>query len=338
MRDDVLDNLKFFLISLVVVGHVIEPLKGKIELAKSLYIFIYLFHIPMFAYVSGIVSSRKMNDKVIRKLISNLVIPYIFLEISYSIFDFYIASRGSLVISPLIPYWILWFLFSLIIWRILLPVFDQFKFPVLLALIAGLAVGLNGYGYNLSFSRTFTFFPFFLLGHYYHEAIIRKIETISSANFIGGSLLLIVLSCIILIPETNNINVRWLYGSYPYASLGVDWETGTLYKLAIYASAIIVGMALLVVTPKTKNILTEYGKYSLYVYVLHGFAMKGLLAIGLYQFIDNEYKLVLLIFSSLLLLPLLTFPIIRLVADNLMTPFVSIRKMNIVNLVLSKRR
>ncbi|MFT7671640.1 MAG: hypothetical protein ACI845_000041 [Gammaproteobacteria bacterium] len=50
----------------------------------------------------------------------------------------------------------------------------QFKYPVVLSIIAGLACGVNHYDYQLSFSRTFVLFPFFLMGHFNHEQIIKK--------------------------------------------------------------------------------------------------------------------------------------------------------------------
>jgi fucose 4-O-acetylase-like acetyltransferase len=64
MRDFSLDNTKMLLIAFVIIGHVIEPIIGRFEWVKALYIYIYLFHMPLFVYVSGVFSSSEMSSKV----------------------------------------------------------------------------------------------------------------------------------------------------------------------------------------------------------------------------------------------------------------------------------
>ncbi|RBP48530.1 acyltransferase family protein [Arenicella xantha] len=320
MRDVVLDNFKFYLISLVVVGHAIEPLIDKFEWLKSVYVFIYLFHMPMFAYVSGVLTASKIDSSLFRKIVGNLVIPYVCLEIVYSLFDYYAFSRTALVISPLIPYWILWYLFSLALWRMLLPIVAQFKFPIALSIVLGLACGLNSYDYNLSFSRTFVFFPFFLIGHYCHSSIMDKIQAYRMSRAVGGGFIALILLLLIVMPDANNINVRWLYGSRSYSGLGVEWWLGMGYRLLIYIAAFSVGMALLTLAQKNRHFFTMYGEESLYIYVLHGFVMKGLLAAGLYGYIRNEWEASVLMLGSLALLPILSSRYARKLADNIMNP------------------
>ena len=52
MRDSYFDNLKGILILLVVIGHFILPM-DKTRPVWSIFYIIYLFHMPMFAMVSG---------------------------------------------------------------------------------------------------------------------------------------------------------------------------------------------------------------------------------------------------------------------------------------------
>jgi fucose 4-O-acetylase-like acetyltransferase len=320
MRDITLDNFKFMLIGLIVIGHAIEPVIDKFGWLKSVYVFIYIFHMPMFAYVSGVVSSNKIDNLAIRKIVSKLIIPYVLLEIVYSIFDFYAFSRSSLNITPLVPYWILWYLFSLILWRLLLPIISEFRFPIILSIIAGLACGITSYGDTLSFSRTFVFFPFFLLGHFYHSLIMGKMQKYKASRVVGSSIIVVMFLVLLFLPQTNFLNVGWLYGSVSYSSLGVGWEQGVLYRFLTYLLAILLGIAFLSVTKKDRNIGTAYGEHSLYIYVLHGFVMKGLLVAGFYRYIDSGWKAVILILMSLLLLPILSSRISKFIADILMNP------------------
>ena len=52
------DNIKLLTIMLVVVGHVIEPYVDKSDMFKSLFIFIYSFHMPLFIFISGLFQKR----------------------------------------------------------------------------------------------------------------------------------------------------------------------------------------------------------------------------------------------------------------------------------------
>jgi len=88
----------------------------------------------------------------------------------------------------------------------------------------------------------------------------------------------------------------------------------------MYALAFILGLAILALTPRVSNAFTRYGKDSLYIYVLHGFVMKGLIALGFYNFINEDYKAVIFIFSSLILLPILSSGIAIWFGKQLMNP------------------
>jgi fucose 4-O-acetylase-like acetyltransferase len=320
VRDSILDNFKFILIALVIVGHAIEPLVDKFDWVKSTYIFIYIFHIPMFAYVSGVVSSRNIDHVMIKSIVSKLIIPYVFLEVVYSIFDFYVFSRSFFSITPLVPYWIMWYLFSLIFWRMMLPIFNQFKYPIILSLLTGLACGISTYGYNLSFSRTFVFFPFFLIGHYYHQKIMEEMQKYKASKFIGIGAIVVLFLTIFILLDVNDFSVAWLYGSMSYSSLGVGWGQGVIIRFSTYVLAILLGMALLSIVQKDRNVFSTYGENSLYIYVLHGFVMKGLVAAGVYTYFDSGWKVVILIVISLVLLPVLCSSGAKFIARVFMNP------------------
>lgn len=58
-RDTYWDSLKFVLIFLVVLGHMIEPYITSSKVILAVYNFIYLFHMPLFVFVSGRFSVMK---------------------------------------------------------------------------------------------------------------------------------------------------------------------------------------------------------------------------------------------------------------------------------------
>lgn len=78
-RDGKLDSLKFLLVCLVIIGHVVGPYKDQSAnmVVKN---FIYLFHIPLFVYISGYLSKNQLLNgggatAVIRNIfgVSNIV-------------------------------------------------------------------------------------------------------------------------------------------------------------------------------------------------------------------------------------------------------------------------
>src|SRR5690606_23121391 len=100
-REPYFDNAKFLLIILVVVGHTIEPLFGSSHSLRTLYLFLYFFHMPLFAFISGYFSKNISSEDYGIKVLSKYVIPYIFFESIYSIVDFYLFQRKSLSFSYL---------------------------------------------------------------------------------------------------------------------------------------------------------------------------------------------------------------------------------------------
>ncbi|WP_010234461.1 acyltransferase family protein [Clostridium arbusti] len=79
-RDYYFDNIKLLLITLVVIGHVIEPLINTYSNFRLLYFFIYAFHMPLFAFISGYFLKNANNKKNILPKISNIFIPYIIFQ------------------------------------------------------------------------------------------------------------------------------------------------------------------------------------------------------------------------------------------------------------------
>lgn len=48
------DNLKFFLVTCVVIGHFADQFTDVSYVYDSIFLFIYSFHIPLFIFISGI--------------------------------------------------------------------------------------------------------------------------------------------------------------------------------------------------------------------------------------------------------------------------------------------
>ena len=57
------DNAKFLLIFLVVLGHFADYYTKDSLNMRRLFLFIYLFHMPAFIFISGLFSKNTVNHK-----------------------------------------------------------------------------------------------------------------------------------------------------------------------------------------------------------------------------------------------------------------------------------
>ncbi|GGA43916.1 putative membrane-bound acyltransferase YkrP [Kroppenstedtia guangzhouensis] len=288
-RDYYFDNIKFVLIILVVIGHTYRPLIDESSILKAIYLAIYSFHMPLFILVSGYFAKGYNREGQNRKLISSILVPYLIFQILYSIYDHLVYGTDSLEISILDPYWIMWFLFSLFLWRLMmLPLFVNLKYPLVTALILSIAVGYideaDGF---LSLSRTIAFFPFFLLGFYLRRDHFKVLFS-PWKRVIGWA------GCILLVPLMYWLEFlspfdlsfrRWLYFTDPYESLGhPEWSAG-LIRVGFIILTLVVSAWVLAVIPREKTWFSAMGSRSLTVYLLHGFFIKFYDALD----VDDKY-------------------------------------------------
>ena len=100
-------NLKLFLIWLVIFGHLIEPDISASPGLYRLYRLIYLFHMPLFAFVSGLFLKGSMQ--CLRQLKRMLPV--------------YLLCQSAAVLLGLTPWhtpwWVLWYLLSLCFWLLM---------------------------------------------------------------------------------------------------------------------------------------------------------------------------------------------------------------------------
>ena len=161
-RDLYFDSMKFVLITFVIIGHTLESF-GSIEtnrLALTTYFSIYTFHMPLFVFISGYFTSNnrlKTFESIIRILLIFIVFQFIRLLLS---------GEWSFA-NIIIPQWTLWYLLSLLFWKfgvLLLPSqLSKVKTAVVIffSFLLSFFANFIPLELELSFQRTFNFFPFF---------------------------------------------------------------------------------------------------------------------------------------------------------------------------------
>ena len=296
IREYKYDNLKFLLIFLVVFGHLLELYNVNI-----LYVIIYMFHMPMFIYISG------RFAKVSFKSIINKVYIYIIWETIYFLVYKYVLNQNITLSYIKSPIWILWYIFALIVWETILFIFSFFKrkkakhieeknslfcYIVLAgAFMFSIMCGfINKIGYDYCLSRIITFLPYFLIGYFQKNNNVKLFELVPKSKSNKYKILFFAIIGLISISYfvrlSNPIQGHWLYGSYSYTNGGYTWIFKTLWIL-LSLSVIFV---LKNITPNKKIVLiSKFGSNTLIIYLVHGVIIKILGKYSSYIFGDNAY-------------------------------------------------
>lgn len=167
-RDDRIDSVKYWLIVLVIAGHVLAGDFFDNYVCAVIRKWIYIFHMPLFVFISGYFS-RKKEIKVFIPDMWKLLEPLLIFHIIAQILTF--IAKGSITTDGLLtPWYVLWYLLCLIYWRVLLQIIpnwilDNKQLIVITTLCVSLIAGFLPFGKILSLQRALAFMPFFFLGY-----------------------------------------------------------------------------------------------------------------------------------------------------------------------------
>lgn len=232
-------NIKGFLICTVVAGHIIQIFFEYFGYEKHLIMqgiinFIYLFHMPMFTFVSGFLS--KDFTKRRERAFEDLLVPYLLLQICWLIFRFLAYQSADVIKNIFYPQFGMWYLLALYIWRMILPDLSRVRsiLPISFMLyIAGMF--FTGIDNTMALQRTIGFLCFFLLGYYFPSERVRRLRNIVSP-FWGGSGLVIILVGIIFIFYRKMFSYVDFWSSLvhsKYITMSNSWEKGVLLYIMI---------------------------------------------------------------------------------------------------------
>lgn len=315
-REAYYDNAKFLLIFLVVFGHLIQSYIHEDKFIYSIYTTIYTFHMPAFILISGFFAKGFQKKGYITKIAKKLIIPYLIFQGIYSMYYFFLIEQNVVEINPLNPQWSLWFLMSLFCWNVMLYLFTKWKAgtALFLSLALGLLVGyfdeINSY---LSLSRTFVFFPFFLLGYYLKKEHFEKVRNIKF-SYLSLTILLSIFIVVYFLPV---VEYKWLFGSKPYDVLNHTELNGGLIRLGVYAVSLLATLSFLAIVPRKHYFFTKWGTSSIYVYLLHGFFVKYFRNSELEHMLSESEQIVVMIMLSIVLVAFLSSNFIRKLAQPL---------------------
>jgi fucose 4-O-acetylase-like acetyltransferase len=309
------DNARFLAIILVVIGHGLTKMVGANPEAYVLYVSIYLFHIPLFVFLSGYFQRADApTPERIRGVLVDLVIPYLLLELIWS--TIHSIQAGEILFNPLRPSWTLWFLLSLAAWRIALPYLVALPAPLTISILIALGSGYWGVDQTLSLSRTLAFLPFFVLGWRVRQTSVPQrwmelsVRQVVAIRVIAASVLAgVVVAVAATEPWLRAIGLRsWLTADKAYLEVGLDqwWAGGVRAGLFVVAGVMVVSFLALV--PRRSLWFTVLGSGTMTVYLLHSFVLAPLRETGVLAGEVSGWVIALVILGSIALSAVLAHP------------------------------
>lgn len=267
------DALRGAGILLVVLGHLIERPSSDSGILQATYVGIYSFHMPLFVFLSGAFARSALGSRDYSKIIWTLFLPLVLFQPIY-------IGMGRLTdwyeYSPLTPYWLLWFIASMICWRLILPLFAS-PAGLVLAFAISVAAGYDdGIGYPLSVSRTLYFLPFFVLGHLYGAELVA----LARRHWGAFALLFAAAMALVTLWWMNGLDAAALTGSHDYANGGAQSSWPAATRLAVLALSAVAVLGFSAIVPHRAALLRWFGQRSLAIYLLHGLAVMAFVASG----------------------------------------------------------
>lgn len=299
------DNIKFLTMMLVVIGHVIESFISKSDMFKSLFIFIYTFHMPLFLFLSGLFQKR-FSDTY--KLKVNKVAYYIAMGYILKVIMTFTKSlrKDSFDFHFFNNYSIEWYLFILVMFMV--TVYLTRKIHPAVMIFVSLVLGcVSGYfdfiNDFLCLSRYFVYLPFYLAGYYLTpQALISFSQKLWVRIISGVSILVYFTLCFRQLDFVYQLR-RLFTGKNPFSTLPFD--CGFQHRILCYVIAILMCMAVVCFIPNIKiPLISNMGANTLGVYFWHNGLLFTLRATPFFDMIvslgDPLYKAVLLAFAIVL--------------------------------------
>lgn len=268
-RDPFLDNARFWVMLLVVIGHFLTNMQ-ELPQVRGVYTWIFTFHMPVFILISGYTARNYVGDgRQIKRMVSTLVVPYVLTNVALDLTDAYL-SGNRLDLDLLRPNWLTWFIAALFVWRLTTPFWKAVRWPIPIAVAVSLAAGLSDFDNVLALKRVLAFLPFYVAGlclrREHFEFLTRAWVRVASAAALVATLAVCQM-------EHQRWIISWLYfnDSYDESPLLADPVGGIMTRGSLMLLGFVLSFAVLSLVPRGTAWFSAFGQRTLYCYLLHGF-------------------------------------------------------------------
>lgn len=294
MRDSYFDNLKGILILLVVIGHFILPM-DKTRPVWSIFYIIYLFHMPMFAMVSGyFAKGMYRNGEFKMERFLRILWLYILFKMAVHITEN--LAAGTSFMKPIdfcfeggSP----WYLLAMMWWYLSIPFACMFKPKVVMAVTFAISI-LSGYqislGDDLAMCRTLAFAPFFYAGYYLTKDQVEKFRSAKWKWIFPVCAAILTVIFVLGNQQMFGQVRRFVYGMNYRDTNEALFAWGGPIRIVHYVCTMIYIMAIMAVTTSKKTLFTKIGQRTLPIYILHRLLRDMMEYWGFYLVFTSQYR------------------------------------------------
>ena len=161
-----IDNARFFLIFFVVLGHFSPWILAKSFWLERIQFYVYLFHMPAFIFLSGMMARHTVKNGRYDRILSYLLL-YGFMKLLFYYTDRWTGTAAvsfDLFSEDGVPWYALamawWILITFLTRKV--PYAWVLIISLLLSLLVGYSEGIGGFPV---IRRTLVFYPFFHMGY-----------------------------------------------------------------------------------------------------------------------------------------------------------------------------
>lgn len=265
------DNLKFLLIILVVFGHYAQHVKHNSAVLQGLCVSTYLFHMPLFIFVTGMFSKRTVNEKNVKK-----VLPYLtcFLATTWILYITKLFLKWNPSFELFSPIALPWYLMSMFFMFLITMLIKDCKpqYVMTLSLIIGVLVGFckTDNPDLFTWMRTFIFYPFFYLGYTLDADWVEKVTNKLYLKISAVIFFIVINVLAFSFPKEAGKLSNLFTARHTYDELGEFADVGWLYRILVYALSFAAIFLLISLIPRKRiKGFTVYGERTLGIYMFH---------------------------------------------------------------------
>ncbi|MFE0736291.1 acyltransferase family protein [Streptomyces sp. NPDC058855] len=284
VRDPYFDNAKYLAILLVAVGHVLPVVLAGSQATRTLYMWIYVFHMPVFVLISGYLSrSYTGRPDQLKRLLTGVALPYVVFETAYTLLMRW-GAEPNRPFSLLHPSYLMWFLLALFIWRVTAPFWSVVRWPVALSIgIAALAVVTPGLGGAFDLPRVLQFLPFFVIGL---RMKAEHFQMLRRTPVRVASVVVLAVTLVVTYRVTDYVPLNWIYRSRSVQEMNMELLPGLFWAGVLFLLTLLLTAAFLSLVPGSNRWFTVLGAGTICGYLLHGFPIRTGLYTGFYDKLD----------------------------------------------------
>ena len=289
------DAMKGLGILLVVWGHFEEYYRTASPLINGSFEGVYLFHMALFCLCSGLVAKFNWRKLILQQIWLYLLCQALLIPFRVIVLTEDLAEAGGTLMALLVPWRHMWYLYSLILWELTVPLLSFLRdkagligriIGLAAALAIGLAAGMVEWPY--AFNRVFAFFPYYAAGVLFRTEIdcwYRAARRIVTLRVLPGLALVILYGfwfvSILRAPEPVYESPRIFHDvAYRDGYTMVD-------RAMVYLIGLSTALALIAVLGNVR-IFADLGKRTLPIYILHLPAYAFLVELGCYETVAGK--------------------------------------------------